>query len=917
MAASEPLPRWISLRALGWMLAQPSAWRSYVERAGVHVDSSLWPWRRAPQLRRLLLHTLVLWPLLWSAGYGLVAWLNHVVSVDIWFGMLSIFITSAVLGLMLGLVVSGSVGVGVALIGAPLNALMFSAAKLLIVQPVGPQLVQLILGRQPQQSQTAWLGLALYCLLLAFMAGLAGQLTLQLSAAPPPLRPSGRLVGAISLGILITGGVYVLTIGIVGLGMLTIGGGALLSMWLCWPGAPRWRTPGSVALGLALGGGYGMLIGSTRAFAAQSGSVALGSLAACITGALWASIFFVLPYSIGQRLAGTRAGAIAGGLGMGAMCVGGMEVVATQASSSPWGGALVAASLGCLLLGALYPLWRPVLTYPLQAAWHQVLYRADESRAVATPPWLRWHSVFWDAQQWLAWPGLPEHLVLIAEQQPELGQQLIEQVLVSRQRAAAKRAQIELDVRQLQRCTSVAEIAQAHQRLGASELAGPISALLRSLSRISQDVASALEQSSSYNQRLALTALEDRLDGLMRELTRSDAPYADRCGPLLSSWRALLSAHSSALAAAVQAQQLIISPYVIGVPLTPQQAIFVGRTDVSASVEQLITSERCPPLLIYGQRRMGKTSLLNNLGRMLPSTIVPMFVDLQGPAAHASSHSGFFHSLARAMRATAQRQRGLSLPTIDSAALQADAFPAFDAWLDAVEEQLGQRTALLMLDEFETLEHPFAEQRLDSSAVLAFLRHLIQHRPRFKLLLSGSHTLGELQRWSNYLINVVTLKLSYLQPAEARQLIEQPVPEFALRYTADACDRVLALTRGHPALIQLLCAEIVALKNSQPAASRWLVQPAEVAALIPTVLERGSFFFADLEHNQLSASEQALLRSIAAAPGLQATLATLQAAHPAPIEPLLRRLVQHDILEKHAEAYRFQVELFRHWFSAG
>jgi hypothetical protein len=38
---------------------------------------------------------------------------------------------------------------------------------------------------------------------------------------------------------------------------------------------------------------------------------------------------------------------------------------------------------------------------------------------------------------------------------------------------------------------------------------------------------------------------------------------------------------------------------------------------------------------------MGKTSLLQNLGKLLRSDLVPLYVDLQGPAGQASTHAGF------------------------------------------------------------------------------------------------------------------------------------------------------------------------------------------------------------------------------------------------------------------------------------
>ena len=126
------------------------------------------------------------------------------------------------------------------------------------------------------------------------------------------------------------------------------------------------------------------------------------------------------------------------------------------------------------------------------------------------------------------------------------------------------------------------------------------------------------------------------------------------------------------------------------------------------------------------------------------------------------------------------------------------------------ERRSDKTTALLSLDEFEALDRAISRGRFSEADVLGMLRHLIQHRPRFKVFLAGSHTLDELQRWAGYLINVQVVNISYLKEDEARKLIEQPVKDFALRYEPDASQRGLDLTRWHPFLVQLLCGEIVA-----------------------------------------------------------------------------------------------------------
>jgi hypothetical protein len=51
-------------------------------------------------------------------------------------------------------------------------------------------------------------------------------------------------------------------------------------------------------------------------------------------------------------------------------------------------------------------------------------------------------------------------------------------------------------------------------------------------------------------------------------------------------------------------------------------------------------------------------------------------------------------------------------------------------------------------------------------------------------LFSGGHRFEELKtvNWADYLINTKTLELSFLEPEEARELIERPGPDFNLRY---------------------------------------------------------------------------------------------------------------------------------------
>jgi len=636
----------------------------------------------------------------------------------------------------------------------------------------------------------------------------------------------------------------------------------------------------------------------------------IGGVLGGISGGVWLSAFFVLATVLSRRVGGTWAGAAASAFGLNGIFI--ADLMLNNVSITIVDTFL---GLGCTLAGLTLTWWRPIVFYPFIAAWNTMLYHTDLRRPADRPSLLHRHVAFWDEFQRLPLAGLDDHLLLVLERNPAEGQAAMEYLARGHQRWAAQAAQVELDARLLERCPTVAAISTVAAQLVVGDLTGPANALLRSFSRISQDVAAALRLVNIYHQRLALRAIEDQLDGLLRELTRSSEPYAQRFRPIVIHWHRLVADQHQLLALTAEQRQEIDNPYVVGLPLSAQQAIFVGRTDISRQIESLLLDRQCPPLLLYGQRRIGKTSLLNNLGRLLPHDIVPLFIDMQGPVALAASHAGLLAALVRAMQLAAQHERALTLPPLPAAELAADPFPRFDAWLDAAEQVLAHRTALLMLDEFEVLESFLAEGSFDERAVLGMLRHMIQHRPRWKILLAGSHTLDEVQRWASYLINVQVIPIGYLSVAETRQLVEQPIQDFALRYTPEASAAVFALTRGHPALVQLLCTAIIEGKNRQPSEQRRRVDRADVAAVIPQALQRGSFFFADIEHNQTDAAGRALLRALAQqGEGAVVPMAAILQILPDGAAPVVTNLLRRELIEAVAGGYRFNVELIRRWF---
>lgn len=921
-----------SLQLLVWLFFHPSAWRNYLN----HIKPGLSPdfvltelnaeqWRH-PALRRLLV-----------MGYGILPLLNGLLQGLIFGAIMGLtgdqILASTLLTIAYTLTTSLAVGTTVSVATGLVYGVVISLTASFMPNLATILALHPILSESSVRTPTEIAGIA-RTVVLGLAAGVAGNITITMAnkkANYSLIRQVGGIVAGFLPSSILLGAAYAVASGMVlglkvpgqvggAVGMNTgivygLAGGLLFTLAYSLSMVIRtrsWRRSLMTGMAVGLVGGFAyaltVSIDSNNWVNSEISDIARG-----IGGGLLFGGLFAFSYILVGRLTGTYAGAIAGAV------VGGIGwfPIARFIFRLPvplWPTPFFI--LVAILLGLTLHWWRTIILYPGQLILSNLLLHRDEQRTPRFPSALRWHAAFWDEHQ--RWPllGLDEHLVLVVERDHIEGQAAISYLIGSHQRWAVHAAQVELEARGLEACIDIQAIANIHLDMGTGELAGPASTLLRSFSRTSHDVWAALSQESAYNQRLALRAIEDRLDSLLRELNRSNEPYTARFRVIAVGWLQTVTNYRCELAATMEARQEINSPYVIGVPLTTQQEIFVGRTDISARIENLLLNQRRLPLLLYGQRRMGKTSLLNNLGRLLPTTILPLFIDLQGPASQASNHSGFLYNLARGMINSAQRQRGLTLPPLSREALATDPFTDFDEWLDKVEQALGKNTALLALDEFEALEIPIQEGRFNETAVMNMFRHLIQHRSHFKILLAGSHSLEEFGHWASYLINVQIVHLSYLNEAEARQLIERPTHDFTLHYEPGAGRRVLELTRGHPFLVQLLCSEIIALKNDQDAADRRLARFADVEAAVPVALNHGSFFFADIQHNQLDPTALSLLRFIAVqGEGAVIGLDSLISHFPTHLEQTLALLVRRELIELNDSGYRFQVELIRRWFA--
>ena len=344
------------------------------------------------------------------------------------------------------------------------------------------------------------------------------------------------------------------------------------------------------------------------------------------------------------------------------------------------------------------------------------------------------------------------------------------------------------------------------------KLPSEVAVLFPKFQAFARDVSNSLAAS---NVALRERGLERILNDL--KLLPSQLPSFGLRSPMVKRWQPVILHWQRLLELELQAQQRqsqgeLPNPFTFGNPLRDRAELFKGRRGFVDEVYRLVLDRNRPTLVLHGPRRCGKSSFLLNLQRLLPSDLIPVYVDLQ-QAGMTNGEADFCYGLLRAIVRDCKSQ-GISLMALPQRKEFYDApYPLLEDWLEDALPALGRRRLLLTLDEFEKLGTALTEQRL-SVRLLDELRSLIQHQERLAFLFSGVQTLGELgPNWSSYFISVVPMEMLYLNPQEAEELMLNPDPDFNLRYDTGILPEVLRLTRCQPYLLQLLGSAMVTQAN--------------------------------------------------------------------------------------------------------
>lgn len=492
--------------------------------------------------------------------------------------------------------------------------------------------------------------------------------------------------------------------------------------------------------------------------------------------------------------------------------------------------------------------------------------------------------------------GVPGRLATLAQQQPEAAREFVEFLLARRplQRGLAMHLAHAVTAETWWQQPLQADVLIPPLIVAEEPRFAPSDEWQHQLATLQSELKSSQSQSQISLKQVAFacfqTALEEFRQQTLREPPRWSQYYLDA----LATWQD--EARRERVQLDLDAERLepiTRNVYRSGEALRPEtdQALFLGRDDLRDRLaREILTAPNLPLLLIQGQRRVGKTSLLNFLPLLLGTHFKVVYQDLQD--ARVASVPVWLEDLRRRVASV------LGWPEATEPA-PADWVGAWRWFENAFTEVLRQRDfkLILALDEYEVL-HGYLRRDPDAGArLLAAIRSFSQRQNQVVLLFVGAALLSELDDpdWSRYFVQTQRFQVDYLDQKAAERLITEPVK---LHYPPAVRERLFDLTQGHPALLQLLCKTLVDIANRNQKAD---MSMADLDLALQEAIGRETY------------PMLVFWKQFCATPALRESVEHILHGEPPADAASRMRLEEHGFIVQRDGVWRLRVPLFEDW----
>jgi cold shock CspA family protein len=390
------------------------------------------------------------------------------------------------------------------------------------------------------------------------------------------------------------------------------------------------------------------------------------------------------------------------------------------------------------------------------------------------------------------------------------------------------------------------------------------------------------------------------------------------------------------------------APVADGGPVPVDSNMFFGRDEFISNVAKSIIESEAKQVIIYGQKRCGKSSVLIHLKSKLQGTgkAFCVFFSL-GDIIQNLSESSFYHKILSAIQDELDDMsfRGFTdLPQVNFPSATSFRNEDTDNPLNTFIKYMTlfkraclkipgweNKKLVVMIDEFTYLYTEIKKNVISNSIMKQWKAVTQNERAKFSVVLVGQDVVPSFKK-EDYARNafgvIQDIRLTYLSDAPARELIEKPILDENgnTRYIGNAVSRIIDYTSRNPYYIQIFCARLVDYMNSNKSI---MVTEADVNEVAKSFVNGDQALEEDKFDNLIRAGETedfqeypeeeilAILRQISINSkniGYCSIDDIDVLSNREREKQILKHLVDREVLEQKGDNnYKIQVKLFQEW----